>query len=268
MDLTLKKKSLKVDKNLSEIREWHFGRTATAATPRGATPRSGGSTPRNTQVQASDDWRRSRANETEGHWERATVTLAKQSKQLEHEAKQMVGQNQKLAERTQREVDHARKNTDTALRRVIQDTDNLRMALVKEIQRCEEKIRQTEQSLQDTIDEIEGHHPQYNNCHAESRRRITRPHPEQIEDRVFVGLNEEDRAVVNMVQELQDQRANTEAVLHRLQTIRAKLIADLKAKTAGQQLDVDCARQVQVHAAQMPHPTVNLWKPIAPQLYA
>lgn len=254
-DIMHKSKAINIDRSLLESRKEAFSRPSSAtssvstAASHADSARGRGfagsapSTPRR-QHMASDDWRRRRATETEGQWERAASRLVKEAKALESECKQLVEHNRQLASSTTHEVAESRRATDAALRKRVQETDAVRRQLMAEIKKLDEKMRITAQSLQDTSNSIVGHAPQYKYCLNESRRRAKRPPPEDIEDRVAVMLHEEDRTLVTVVEGLHDRAASTNRVLGQLHAIRSKLISDLKAKTAAMQVDIDCARQV------------------------
>lgn len=172
-----------------------------------------------------------------------TMGLMNNSADLERAAQRLREECQRLMQKTQRDCEQAKANSEDALQKRINETKDLRSKLGKTIEETSKKIDKLRQCNDLTGLNLDSHGEPRDLYSTKNKLRANRLPRENIGDPVKTALDKHATQLKNNFNHLSDMYTEEVTNLSDLERMKVAMEADLKDKTAALQLDLKCKNQ-------------------------
>eukprot|EP00746_Dinoflagellata_sp_MGD_P110502 gnl/MRDRNA2_/MRDRNA2_47503_c0_seq1.p1 gnl/MRDRNA2_/MRDRNA2_47503_c0~~gnl/MRDRNA2_/MRDRNA2_47503_c0_seq1.p1 ORF type:complete len:473 (+),score=106.62 gnl/MRDRNA2_/MRDRNA2_47503_c0_seq1:92-1510(+) len=172
-----------------------------------------------------------------------TMGLMNTSADIERAAQKLREECQRLMQKTQRDCEIAKNNSENTLQKRIADTKDLRNKLSSTIEDTAKKIQKLRQCNDLTGLNLDSHLEPRDLYGTKSKLRATRLPRENIGDPVKTTLDKHATQLKNNFNHLTDTFNGEMTNLAELERMKAAMELDLKDKTTALQIDLKCKNQ-------------------------
>lgn len=172
-----------------------------------------------------------------------TMNLMNVSSDLERAAQRLREESERLMQKTQRDSEVAKNNSEERLQKRINETKDLRNQLQATIERTIDKINQLKQCNELTGLNLDAHAEPRDLFTKKNKLRSTRLPRENIGDPVKTALDKHCTQLKNNFSQLTDMHQEEVSCLADLERMKAAMESDLADKTTALQIDLKCKNQ-------------------------
>lgn len=174
-----------------------------------------------------------------------TMSLMNTSADLERAAQKLREESARLMQKTQRDCEIAKSNSEETLQKRINDTKDLRTKLSSTIEDIAKKIDKLKQCNDLTGLNLDSHLEPRDLYSKKNKLRSTRLPRENIGDPVKTAYDKHATQLKNNFSHLSDMYNEEITNLGELESMKAAMELDLKDKTVALQIDLKCKNQAE-----------------------